>query len=130
MNRQEPDGVAEVVRSEERLRVGTVRNPVERVRLSRRIVTELRQVEVAIRREELVDGFDPSVIETHVAAADYVERRCSRFASEGKGFWFWSKRSQSKFTSDEFKRLEEKRTARFKPLPPPVRPCDHAMHAW
>ena len=54
MNHENPDGVAEVTRSEEQLRVGTVRHPVERVRLSRRIVTELRQVEVEIRREELV----------------------------------------------------------------------------
>jgi len=54
MDHQNPDGVAEVVRSEERLLVGTVRDPVERVRLSRRIVTELRRVEVEIRREELV----------------------------------------------------------------------------
>ena len=43
----------EVLRSEERLRVGTHRVPVERVRLSRRVVTETRLVEVQLRREEL-----------------------------------------------------------------------------
>lgn len=43
----------EVVRSEERLRVGTVRVPVGRVRLTRRVVTETRLVEVQLRREEL-----------------------------------------------------------------------------
>ncbi len=45
---------AEVIRSEERLRVGTRREAVERVRLARRIVTEVRQVEIEVRREELV----------------------------------------------------------------------------
>ena len=34
--------------------MGTTWQPVERVRLSRRIVTELRQVEIEVRREELV----------------------------------------------------------------------------
>ena len=62
-----PTGV-EVIRSEEQLRVGTTWQAVERVRIARRIVTEVRQIEVAVRREELVvqrdsmadprDGFD------------------------------------------------------------------------
>jgi uncharacterized protein (TIGR02271 family) len=59
----------EVIRSEEQLRVGTTWQAVERVRIARRIVTEVRQIEVAVRREELVvqresmadprDGFVP-----------------------------------------------------------------------
>ena len=63
-----PTGV-EVIRSEEQLRVGTTWQAVERVRIARRIVTEVRQIEVAVRREELVvqrgsmadprDGFAP-----------------------------------------------------------------------
>ena len=44
----------EVIRSEEQLRVGTTWQAVERVRLARRIVTEVRQIEVEVRREELV----------------------------------------------------------------------------
>jgi uncharacterized protein (TIGR02271 family) len=43
----------EVVLHEERLRVQTRQVPVERVVLRRRIVTEVRQVEVTVRREEL-----------------------------------------------------------------------------
>lgn len=43
----------EVVRHEERLRVGLERVPSERVRLVRRIVTETRLVEVRVRREVL-----------------------------------------------------------------------------
>lgn len=43
----------EVVLHEERLRMDVVRVPVERVVLRRRIVTETRQVEVTVRREEL-----------------------------------------------------------------------------
>lgn len=43
----------EVVLHEERLRVQTREVPVERVVLRRRVVTEVRQVEVTVRREEL-----------------------------------------------------------------------------
>ena len=49
----DPTTTAEVVRSEERLRVDTQRVPVERVRVTRRVVTETRTVEVQLRREEL-----------------------------------------------------------------------------
>jgi len=45
---------AQVIRSEERLRVDTTWQPYERVRLARRVVTELRQVDIEVRREELV----------------------------------------------------------------------------
>lgn len=45
--------IPEVVLHEERLRVQTRQVPVERVVLRRRIVTEVRQVEVTVRREEL-----------------------------------------------------------------------------
>lgn len=60
---------AEVIRSEERLRVGTTRYPVERVRLTRRIVTEVRQVQVEVRREELVVLREP-VAEARAAAGE------------------------------------------------------------
>ena len=45
---------AQVIRSEERLRVDTTWQPYERVRLARRVVTELRQVDIEVRREELI----------------------------------------------------------------------------
>ncbi len=44
---------AEVVLHEQRLQVGTRRVPVERVVVRRRVVTEIRQVEITVRREEL-----------------------------------------------------------------------------
>lgn len=47
------DPAAEVVLHEERLRVGTRRMPVERVVVRRRVVTEVRHVQVTVRREEL-----------------------------------------------------------------------------
>lgn len=45
---------AEVVRSEERLQVGTRSEVVGRVRIAKRVVTEERTVTVTVRREELV----------------------------------------------------------------------------
>lgn len=48
-----PTAPAEVIRSEERARVGYVWAPVERVRISRRVITETRMVEVTLRREVL-----------------------------------------------------------------------------
>lgn len=47
------EATAEVVLREQRLTVTTARVPTERVVLRRRVVTETRQVEVTIRREEL-----------------------------------------------------------------------------
>ena len=47
-------GTAEVVLSAEQLSVGVERVPVERVRVSKRIVEELRTIQVPLRREELV----------------------------------------------------------------------------
>lgn len=44
---------AEVVLREQRLSVTTVRVPTERIVLRRRIVTEVRQLEVTLQREEL-----------------------------------------------------------------------------
>ena len=59
--------IPEIVLNAERLHVaGVFRQPVERVRLRRRIVTEVRQVEVTVRREELVvdhDRLDGSDVE-------------------------------------------------------------------
>lgn len=44
---------AEVVLHQEQLRVGTRRVPTEKVVVRRRVVTEVRQIEVTVRREEL-----------------------------------------------------------------------------
>lgn len=49
-----PPESVEVIRSEERLRTGMQRVPVERVRVCTRLVTETRTVTVQVRREELV----------------------------------------------------------------------------
>ncbi len=46
-------GGAEVVLREQRLSVATVRVPTERVVLRRRVVSEVRQVDVTVQREEL-----------------------------------------------------------------------------
>jgi len=48
-----PNATAEVELREQRLQVDTVRVPVERVVLRRRIVTEVQQIQVTVRREEL-----------------------------------------------------------------------------
>jgi len=53
-----PDA-AEVVLSAERLSVGVERVPAGRVRISKRIVEELRTVQVPLRREELVITQEP-----------------------------------------------------------------------
>ena len=82
------------------------------------------------QREELVEHFDPSVVAEHIAAAGYFERKCNKFLSEGKTFWFWTKRRNGAISSREFERLKDKATGRFKALPPPVRPRASVMHAW
>ena len=48
-----PGAAAEVELREQRLQVATVSVPVERVVLRRRIVTEVQQIQVTVRREEL-----------------------------------------------------------------------------
>jgi len=48
-----PGAAAEVELREQRLQVATVRVAVERVVLRRRIVTEVQQIQVTVRREEL-----------------------------------------------------------------------------
>ncbi len=48
-----PDATAEVELREQRLQVATVSVAVERVVLRRRIVTEVQQIQVTVRREEL-----------------------------------------------------------------------------
>ena len=82
------------------------------------------------QREELVEHFDPGVVAEHIAAAGYFERKCNKFLSEGKIFWFWTKRRNGAISSREFERLKDKATGRFKALPPPVRPRAPVMHAW
>ena len=81
------------------------------------------------QREELVEHFDPGVVAEHIAAAGYFERKCNSFLSEGKTFWFWTKRRGGQICSRESERLKRKATNRFKALPPPVRPPALAMHA-
>jgi uncharacterized protein (TIGR02271 family) len=55
MTNRTPDAQgAEVVRSEEQLRVGTSRHAAGRVRVAKRVVTEERTVTVTVRREVLV----------------------------------------------------------------------------
>ncbi len=49
-----PASAVETVRAEERARITTGWVAAERVRFERRIVTETRQVELTVRREELV----------------------------------------------------------------------------
>lgn len=82
------------------------------------------------QREELVEHFDPGVVAEHIAAAGYFERKCNKFLSQGKTFWFWTKRRNGAISSREFERLKDKATGRFKALPPPVRPRASVMHAW
>lgn len=48
-----PEAPAEVVLREERLHVGRERVPIERVRFTKRVETEVRTVEVQVRREVL-----------------------------------------------------------------------------
>lgn len=55
----EPGPDVEVVLRGERLRTGTERVPVERVRFSKRIVTTTRTVEVPVRVEQLVVSHEP-----------------------------------------------------------------------
>jgi uncharacterized protein (TIGR02271 family) len=61
----DPHQAAEVVLHEEQLRVGTRRVPVEKVLVQRRVVTEVRQIEVTVRRE---------VVEVHRVPLDGDER--------------------------------------------------------
>ena len=59
---------AEVVLHQEEVRVGTQRVPTEKVLVRKRVVTEVRQIEVTVRREELevyrvpLDGHEQSPV--------------------------------------------------------------------
>ncbi len=86
------------------------------------------------RREELVDNFDPSVVDLHISAASYVERKCSRYAGIGKEFWFWCLNTTNTklVTSQEWTRLEKRQrerpsTARPKSHPPTLPYASHAF---
>ena len=63
-----PLAAAEVVLHQEQLRVGTRRVPTEKVLVRRRVVSEVRQIEVTVRREELevlrvpLDGHEQSPV--------------------------------------------------------------------
>ncbi len=81
------------------------------------------------QREELVEQFDPRVVAEHIGAANYHERKCNSFLSEGKTFWFWTKRRGGNFCSREAGRLKDKAIGRFKALPPPTRPQASVMRA-
>lgn len=76
----------------------------------------------------LVDRFDPGVVEANIVTAGYIERRCNTFASEGKVFWFWTKKRNGSIKSKEVGRLEKRRTKRFRALPAPVRPASAPVH--
>jgi len=62
-----------VVLSAERLSVGVERVPAERVRISKRIVEELRTVQVPLRREELVVTREPLSDDDPLSAGGPVE---------------------------------------------------------
>ena len=72
------DDHAEVVRSEERLHVGTLSVPVERVRVRKVVVTEERTVTVTVRREELRVEREPiapgDVVQEQLAGPDQDPR--------------------------------------------------------
>ena len=59
---------AEVVLHQEQLRVGTRRVPTKKVLVRRRVVSEVRQIEVTVRREEIevyrvpLDGHEQSPV--------------------------------------------------------------------
>ena len=65
-----------------------------------------------MRPDDLVQEFDPSVVATHIAAANYHERRCNRSLSEGKVFWFWTPRRNGSIVSEEHERLRKRRESR------------------
>ena len=86
------------------------------------------------RREELVDDFDPSVVDLHISAARYVERKCAQYAKIGKEFWFWCLNTTNTkvTTSQEWARLEYRQrnrpsTARPKHRPPSLPYASHAF---
>ena len=88
-----------------------------------------------LRPYDLVDHFDPSVVAAHIAAADYVERKCNAYYyRNGKDFWFWTPRTGNR-TSKEFERLEAKRQKRLAAPPrrdrkPPSVPLSFALEPW
>ncbi len=70
----DPDrDAAEVVLSEERLQVGVVRIPRERVRISKRITTEMRTLQVPVRVEQLVVRHEPVTGEGRTGAGGAAE---------------------------------------------------------
>jgi len=87
-----------------------------------------------LRPYDLVDHFDPSVVAAHIAAADYVERKCKAYGHNGKDFWFWAPRTGN-HTSKEYVRLENKRRKRLAAPPrwerkPPSVPLPFALEPW
>jgi len=87
-----------------------------------------------LRPDDLVDHFDPSVVTAHIAAADYVERKCNAYDRDGKDFWFWAPRTGNR-TSKESERLENKRQKRLAAPPrrarkPPSVPLSFALEPW
>ncbi len=65
-----------------------------------------------MRPDDLVEEFDPSVVATHIAAANYYERKCNKSLSEGKVFWFWTPRRNGSIVSQEHERLRKRRESR------------------
>ena len=84
-------------------------------------------------RDELVDHYDPSVVEENIALAGYVLRRCSKLGPIN-GLHFWTKNSgKGHRTSDEAKRLDERaghRVSTAKPRRSVPKLGELAMPAW
>jgi len=87
-----------------------------------------------MRPDDLVEEFDPSVVATHIAAANYYERKCNKSLSEGKIFWFWTPRRNGSRVSQEHERLEKRRNSRPAARPrrssKPTVPLLLVSHLW
>jgi len=87
-----------------------------------------------MRPDDLVEEFDPSVVATHIAAANYHERKCNRSLSEGKVFWFWTPRRNGSIVSQEHERLRKRRESRPAARPrrssKPNVPLLFVSHLW
>ena len=87
-----------------------------------------------LRPDDLVEEFDPGVVATHIAAANYYERKCNQSLSEGKIFWFWTPRRHGSIVSKEHERLRKRRESRPAARPrrssKPNVPLLFASHLW
>ena len=87
-----------------------------------------------LRPYDLVEEFDPSVVTTHIAAANYYERKCNQSLSEGKTFWFWTSRRHGSIVCKEHERLKKRRESRPAARPrrgsKPNVPLLFVSHLW